>query len=141
MASIAQTVANRGVRSPTPIVKDGALQSDAKPVQVTSEENARVLTGLMRAVVTSGTGVAANIRGLDVAGKTGTAELGPKPGQPPPAPGEENTQKQVVDGWFIAFAPARKPKLAIAVMLIDANGDGGSTAAPIARTILEAALR
>jgi peptidoglycan glycosyltransferase len=141
MASVAQTVANGGVRMPTPIVKDEALQSGAEPVEVTSKANARVLTGLMRAVVTSGTGVAANIPGLDVAGKTGTAELGPKPGQPPPPPGSEDTAKQIVDGWFIAFAPADKPKLAIAVMLIDADGDGGTTAAPIARSILQSALR
>ncbi|HMA26716.1 MAG TPA: penicillin-binding transpeptidase domain-containing protein, partial [Solirubrobacterales bacterium] len=138
MASVAQTVANDGVRSPTPIVKDPALQSDAKPVQVTSQENARVLTGLMRAVVTSGTGVAANLPGVQVAGKTGTAELGPKPGAPPAPPGEQTDQ--LIDGWFIAFAPARKPKLAIAVMLIDASGDGGTTAAPIAREILGSAL-
>jgi cell division protein FtsI/penicillin-binding protein 2 len=140
MASVAQTVANGGVRSPTPIVKDEALQSDAKPVQVTSKANARVLTGLMRAVVTSGTGVAADIPGIQVAGKTGTAELGPKPGVPPPPPGSEDTAKQIVDGWFIAFAPADRPKLAVAVMLIDADGDGGTTAAPIVRQILESAL-
>jgi penicillin-binding protein A len=140
MASVAQTVANDGVRDPTPIVKDPALQSAAKPVRVTSEANARVLTGLMRAVVTEGTGVAANLPGIDVAGKTGTAELGPKPGQPTPPPGQEDTAKQLVDGWFIAFAPAQKPKLAIAVMLIDASGDGGTTAAPIAREILGSAL-
>jgi penicillin-binding protein A len=141
MASVAQTVANDGVRSPTSIVKDPALKSGAKPVTVTSKENAKVLTGLMRAVVTSGTGVAANISGIEVAGKTGTAELGPRPGQPPAAPGEENTVKQIVDGWFICFAPARHPKLAVAVMLIDASGDGGSTAAPIASNILTAALK
>jgi cell division protein FtsI/penicillin-binding protein 2 len=141
MASVAQTVANDGVRSPTSIVKDPALKSDAKPTTVTSKENAKVLTGLMRAVVTSGTGVAANIPGLDVAGKTGTAELGPKPGQPPAAPGQENTVEQIVDGWFICFAPMQHPKLAVGVMLIDANGDGGSTAAPIARNILTAALK
>jgi penicillin-binding protein A len=140
MASVAQTVANHGVRSPTSIVKDPALKSAEKPVQVTSKENAKILTGLMRAVVTQGTGVAADIPGVDVAGKTGTAELGPKPGQPPAAPGEENTVKQIVDGWFIAFAPARNPKLAVAVMLIDADGDGGTTAAPIAREILSSAL-
>jgi cell division protein FtsI/penicillin-binding protein 2 len=140
MASVAQAVANDGVRSPTSIVKDPALKSGAKPVQVTSKDNARVLTGLMRAVVTSGTGVAANIPGIQVAGKTGTAELGPKPGQPPAAPGEENTVKQIIDGWFICFAPARHPKLAVAVMLIDASGDGGTTAAPIAREILSSAL-
>jgi cell division protein FtsI/penicillin-binding protein 2 len=140
MASVAQTVANDGMRSPTPIVKDPALQSKAKPVEVTSKENAKVLTGLMRAVVTSGTGTAANIPGLEVAGKTGTAELGPKPGQPPPPPGSEDAAKQLIDGWFICFAPAGNPKIAIAVMLIDASGDGGTTAAPIAREILQAAF-
>jgi penicillin-binding protein A len=141
MASVAQTVANGGVRMPTPIVKEESLQSDAKPVEVTSKENAKVLTGLMRAVVTSGTGVAANIPGIEVAGKTGTAELGPKPGQPAPPPGSEDEAEQIVDGWFICFAPADKPKLAVAVMLIDASGDGGTTAAPIARSILESALK
>ena len=140
MASVAQTVANDGLREPTPIVKEPALQSAAKPVQVTSKENAKVLTGLMRAVVTSGTGVAANIPGLQVAGKTGTAELGPRPGSPPAAPGQAS-ENQLIDGWFIAFAPAQKPKLAIAVMLIDASGDGGTTAAPIARSIFESALK
>jgi cell division protein FtsI/penicillin-binding protein 2 len=140
MASVAQTVANDGVRSPTSIVKDPGLKSDAKPVQVTSKENAKVLTGLMRAVVTSGTGVAADISGIQVAGKTGTAELGPKPGAPPAAPGEAS-ENQLIDGWFIAFAPAQHPKLAVAVMLIDASGDGGTTAAPIAANILTAALK
>jgi penicillin-binding protein A len=140
MASVAQAVANEGVRMPTPIVRDPPLQSDAEPVQVTSRENARVLAGLMRAVVTSGTGVAADIPGLQVAGKTGTAELGPRPGAPPSQPGEGDAENMIVDGWFIAFAPVRKPKLAIAVMLIDSRGDGGSTAAPIAREILASAL-
>ena len=138
MASVAQTVANGGVRDPTPIVKDPALKSSAKPVNVTSKANARVLTGLMRAVVTQGTGVQAAIPGVQVAGKTGTAELGPKPGAPPAPPGAQTDQ--LIDGWFIAFAPANKPKLAIAVMLIDASGDGGTTAAPIAREILASAL-
>jgi peptidoglycan glycosyltransferase len=140
MASVAQTVANDGTRDPTNIVKDPNLQSPAKPVEVTSKANARVLTGLMRAVVTQGTGTQAALPGVQVAGKTGTAELGPKPGQPPPPPGQEDTAKQIVDGWFIAFAPANNPKLAIAVMLIDASGDGGTTAAPIARSILGSAL-
>jgi penicillin-binding protein A len=138
MASVAQTVANDGVRSPTSIVKDPNLKSTAKPVQVTSKANARVLTGLMRAVVTQGTGTQADLPGVEVAGKTGTAELGPKPGAPPAPPGQETDQ--IVDGWFICFAPARKPKLAVAVMLIDSNGDGGTTAAPIARSILASAL-
>lgn len=140
MASVAQTVANDGVRSPTSIVKDPNLKSRAKAVEVTSKENAKVLKGLMRAVVTSGTGVAANLPGIEVAGKTGTAELGPKPGQPPAPPGQENTVEQIVDGWFICFAPAQHPKIAVAVMLIDASGDGGTTAAPIAANIITAAL-
>jgi len=143
MASVAQTVAGGGVRHPTPIVTEPPLRADAQPVQVTSKENARVLTGLMRAVVTYGTGTAAGLSGVEVAGKTGTAELGPKPNQPQVqvAPGEEPPDpEQIVDAWFIAFAPAQKPKLAIAVMLIDADGDGGEVAAPIAAQILGSAL-
>jgi cell division protein FtsI/penicillin-binding protein 2 len=144
MASVAQTVAAGGKRSPTPIVADPALQADADVVEVTSRENARVLNGLMQAVVSYGTGELGGVSGVTVAGKTGTAELGPKPNQPPPepvAPGEEPPDpEQIVDAWFIAFAPAQKPKLAIAVMLIDAPGDGGEVAAPIASQILGAAL-
>jgi cell division protein FtsI/penicillin-binding protein 2 len=140
MASVAQTVAHNGTRDPTNMVKDPNLKSSDKPVEVTSPANARVLTGLMRAVVTQGTGTQAALPGVQVAGTTGTAELGPKPGEPPPPPGQEDTAKQIVDGWFIAFAPANKPKLAIGVMLIDASGDGGTTAAPIAREILGSAL-
>ena len=142
MASVAQTIANGGVRSPTPIVSDPELQSAAQPVQVTSKENARVMRSLMEAVVDYGTGSAAAISGVQVAGKTGTAELGPKPNQPDPgplAPGQEAPDpEQMVDAWFIAFAPARKPKIAVAVMLVDADGDGGEVAAPIAREILAA---
>jgi cell division protein FtsI/penicillin-binding protein 2 len=140
MASVAQTVAAGGKRSPTPIVADPNLQSEAQPVDVTSKENTRVLTGLMRAVVTSGTGTSAGLANVEVAGKTGTAELGPKPGQPAPQPGTQDEREQIVDAWFIAFAPAQKPKLAIAVMLIDADGDGGEVAAPIAAQILANAL-
>jgi peptidoglycan glycosyltransferase len=140
MASVAQTVAAGGKRSATPIVTDPELQADFEPVQVTSRENARVLNGLMQAVVDYGTGTSADLGDIQVAGKTGTAELGPKPGQPPPEPGSQDEQEQIVDAWFIAFAPARKPKLAIAVMLIDAEGDGGEVAAPIAREILSAGL-
>jgi cell division protein FtsI/penicillin-binding protein 2 len=144
MASVAQTVAAGGKRSPTPIVTDPDLGPDPEPVEVTSPEIARVLTGLMRSVVTSGTGTAAALPGVQVAGKTGTAELGPKPNQPParvdPKTGEQSEPEQIVDAWFIAFAPVRKPKLAIAVMLIDADADGGEAAAPIARAILASVL-
>jgi cell division protein FtsI/penicillin-binding protein 2 len=144
MASVAQTVAADGKRSPTSIVSDPGLKADVDPVEVTSAENAKILTSLMRAVVTEGTGVAADLGGIQVAGKTGTAELGPKPNQPPPkvdpVTGETSKPEQIIDAWFIAFAPMQKPKLAVAVMLIDASGDGGTTAAPIAHDILAAAL-
>ncbi len=140
MASVAQTVANGGVRKPTPIVADPELQSDEKAVEVTSKENADIMRALMKAVVSEGTGTSAALPGVVVAGKTGTAELGPKPGQPAPPPGSTAQPEQIVDAWFIAFAPADKPRYAVGVMLIDASGDGGEVAAPIAREILAAAL-
>jgi peptidoglycan glycosyltransferase len=99
----------------------------------------------MKAVVDYGTGTPASLGSISVAGKTGTAELGPKPNQPPPepvAPGEEPPDpEQIVDAWFIAFAPSKKPKLAVAVALFDAPGDGGDVAAPIARQILASGLQ
>ena len=144
MASVAQAIANRGNRAPTPLVSDPGLQADAEPVRVTSPENARILRSLMEEVVRSGTGTPAALPGIRVAGKTGTAELGPKPNQPPPEPvppGEEPPDpEQIVNAWFIAFAPAQRPRLAVAVMLIDAPGDGGEVAAPIARQVLAATL-
>jgi len=140
MASIAQTVANRGVRKPTPIISDPKLQSDQKAVEVTSPENAKVLRFLMEQVVKQGTGVAAQLPGVTVAGKTGTAELGPDPNAPQPPPGSDANPTQILDAWFIAFAPSEKPRYAVAVMLIDAGADGGEVAAPIAQDILAAAL-
>ncbi|MGH2980623.1 MAG: penicillin-binding transpeptidase domain-containing protein, partial [Solirubrobacterales bacterium] len=127
-----------GIRQPTPIVSDPALQADAEPVRVTSAQVARQLRDLMIGVVADGTGIAAALPGIEVAGKTGTAELGPKPGAPAPPPGED--PEQAVDAWFIAFAPARKPRLAVAVLLIDADADGGEVAAPVAHDILATEL-
>jgi peptidoglycan glycosyltransferase len=96
------------------------------------------VTDMMKAVVTSGTGSAANISGVSVAGKTGTAELGTVDGQPI---GTADTgADQDVDAWFTAFAPADNPKYAVAVALFQVKEDGGTVAAPIARAILEAAL-
>ena len=89
-------------------------------------ETAAELTAMMEAVVTGGTGTAAQIPGVKVAGKTGTAETGVA---------HRNTT------WFIAFAPADAPKVAVAVVLENQSGVGGTTAAPIAKTIMEALLR
>jgi cell division protein FtsI/penicillin-binding protein 2 len=138
MASVAQTIGNGGVRMPTPLVRQRKLQANAQPERVSSEKIASKLRYLMEGVVNSGTGIAAALPNVQVAGKTGTAELGPKPGAPAPAPGE--IAQQAVDAWFACFAPATKPKLAVGVMLIDADADGGTVAAPIAHDILATAF-
>jgi len=97
--------------------------------QVISAQVAHEVRSMMIGVVNSGTGTAAAIPGVEVAGKTGTAELRPNSSDPKDA-----------DAWFVAFAPAQDPKVAVAVMLVGA-GFGGTAAAPIARQVLEAALR
>jgi len=137
MASVAQTIANRGVRSPTALVRDPELSGDYPDTRVTTPEIAKQVKGMMVEVVASGTGIAAALPDVTVAGKTGTAELGTTVDEPV---GEGETPEQEVDAWFTAFAPADDPKYAVAVMVVQADGDGGTIAAPIARAILDAAL-
>jgi peptidoglycan glycosyltransferase len=134
MAAVAQTVANGGTRLPNAISREPELEAQAGPVEVTSKETAATLRDLMIGVVDHGTGIAAQLPGIQVAGKTGTAELGPKPGAPAPPPGEQPEQQ--TDAWFTCFAPAADPKIVVAVMVVDSDGDGGTVAAPIARQIL-----
>jgi peptidoglycan glycosyltransferase len=99
-------------------------------IQATSPATAAAVTKLMLAVVNSpsGTGVAARIPGVEVAGKTGTAQTG----------------TGGTDDWFVAFAPATSPSIAVAVVLPDqpaANDyQGGTVAAPIAKAVIEAYL-
>ncbi len=135
MANVAQTVGNDGVRMPTSIVANEKLRPHAEPVRVMSKKIADEMTELMIGVVTEGTGTAGAIPQAQVAGKTGTAELGPKPGQ-------ENSENpvQIKDAWFSAFAPADKAKLAVGVLLIEAEAAGGEVAAPIAAEVLSAGL-
>jgi cell division protein FtsI/penicillin-binding protein 2 len=135
MATVAQTIGNGGVREPTSIVANEKLRPEMKPVRVMSKKVAEELTELMIGVVTEGTGTAGAIPEAQVAGKTGTAELGPKPGQ-------ENSPhpQQRKDAWFAAFAPAEKAKLAIGVLLIEAEAAGGEVAAPAAAEVLSAGL-
>jgi penicillin-binding protein A len=135
MASVAQTIGNGGVREPTSVVANEKLRPHAKPVRVMSKKLAGELTELMIGVVTEGTGTAGAIPEAQVAGKTGTAELGPKPGQ-------ENSENpvQIKDAWFAAFAPAEGAKLAVGVLLIEAEAAGGEVAAPIASEVLSAGL-
>lgn len=135
MASVAQTIGNGGVRMPTSIVANRKLRPEAKPVRVMSRKIAAELAELMVGVVTSGTGFAAAIPQAQVAGKTGTAELGPRPGQE-----GKKEPEQIKDAWFLAFAPADKPRLAVGVLLIEAEAAGGEVAAPAAAQILSAGL-
>lgn len=95
--------------------------------QAISVETARTLRNMMEAVVERGTGTAARIDGVDVAGKTGTAQTGE--GRPPTV-------------WFTGFAPAEAPEVAVAVVIADADDDatGGRVAAPIARDVMAAVL-
>jgi peptidoglycan glycosyltransferase len=88
----------------------------------------RQVTDMMIGVVRGGTGTAAALPGVTVAGKTGTAELRPNSSDPKDA-----------DAWFVAFAPAEEPRVAVAVMLVGA-GFGGKAAAPVARSVLQAAV-
>ena len=94
-----------------------------------SEKTADQVASMMRDVVSRGTGTAAQIFGYSVGGKTGTGETG--------VPGSNTT-------WFIAFAGKDEespPELAIAVVLQNQSGTGGATAAPIARTVMQAILQ
>jgi peptidoglycan glycosyltransferase len=125
MASVAQTIASRGIRHPPFIVHSPrTLRDKQPPVKAIGHRVAREVTQMMEAVVSYGTGTSAAISGITVAGKTGTAEVGP--GRPS-------------DAWFIAFAPAEAPRIAVAVLIVN-GGVGGDVAAPIARQVLEAAL-
>jgi len=135
MASVAQTIGNGGVREPTSVVANRKLRPEPDSVRVMSKKIADELTELMVGVVTSGTGFAAAIPEAQVAGKTGTAELGPRPD----SEGEEEPE-QIKDAWFTAFAPAEKAKLAVGVLLIEAEAAGGEVAAPIAAAVLSAGL-
>jgi hypothetical protein len=140
MASVSQAIANQGVLEPTSLVKSPELRPDAEPVEATSPATAATVKDLMIEVVRSGTGVAAQVPGVTVAGKTGTAELGPAAATEPLEPGEDPPQEE--NAWFTAFAPADDPKLAIAAADFEATGagGGGAVAAPIVQQILASVL-
>jgi cell division protein FtsI/penicillin-binding protein 2 len=143
MASVAQTIANGGVRMPTSIVETKKLRPTMKPVRVMSKKTAGELTELMVGVVTEGTGTAGAIAAGQVAAKTGTAELGQvvenEAGEEELPEGEEEaTPEHKKDAWFSAFATVEKPKLAIGVLLIEAEAAGGEVAAPIASEVFSA---
>jgi peptidoglycan glycosyltransferase len=137
LASIAQTVSAGGVRMEPSIRKS---RGPSMPIRVTSRRVASTLTDLMLGVVGYGTGTAAAIPGVKVAGKTGTAELEDTRG--PNAKDEglgASTDPANTDAWFAGFAPADRPRIAAAAMFVKA-GAGGATAAPAVRAVLAAAL-
>jgi penicillin-binding protein A len=142
MASVAQTIANDGVRMPTSIVQTKKLRPTLKPVRVMTKKTADELTELMTGVVTEGTGTAGAIAAGQVAAKTGTAELGQvvesEEGVEPVEGEEEVSPQHRKDAWFSAFATVEKPKLAIGVLLIEAEAAGGEVAAPVASEVLSA---
>ncbi|HXR12636.1 MAG TPA: penicillin-binding protein 2 [Gaiellaceae bacterium] len=134
MLLVASTIANGGVL-PRPYIVDRVVGHDGSIVERTRPSNlgraikpqtAADLTQMMISVVQGGTGTAAQIPGIQVAGKTGTAETG---------------INNVYTAWFVCFAPANDPKVAVAVVLEkQLNGFGGAVSAPIAKQILEKLL-
>lgn len=138
MAIVAATIARQGER-PIPTLRAGAPPRAQRAI---SARVARVVGRGMRAVVREGTGTAAAIEGVGVAGKTGTAELRStvtpdtrQPGADPSPPDPTDT-----DAWFVAYAPYTAPRVAVGVLLVE-SGAGSATAAPAARLVLTEALR
>lgn len=128
MALITSAIANDGQMVKPVLVSevkdhDGeVLTKNASKVisTITSSQNSSELKGMMIDVVDRGTGTNAKIGNVNVAGKTGTAE--------------NDTDKEHT--WFVGFAPVENPKFAVAVVLENSGGTGGSEAAPLARDIL-----
>ena len=138
MAMVSAAIANKGIVMRPYVIKD-MRNSDLDIIETTQPEQlseaitpdvAAALTRMMIAVVQSGTGTPAQINGIQVAGKTGTAQhaVGSAP-----------------HAWFTAFAPADRPRVAVAVVVEDGGNAGseafgGRVAAPIARQVIEAVM-
>ncbi|MEP7055660.1 MAG: penicillin-binding protein 2 [Actinomycetota bacterium] len=140
MAVVAAGIANGGVPM-RPYVVDSVITPDLHVIDRTlpqtlrsqpavSPQTAIYLNQMMQTVVRSGSGVRAQIPGVSVAGKTGTAQ---------------NAEGKAPHAWFIGFAPAEDPQVAVAVVVED-GGDagseatGGRVAAPIAKAVMRAVL-
>jgi peptidoglycan glycosyltransferase len=128
MATVAQTIGNGGVRMEPRLVQrvidpDGRTVDEPLPEQaerVMSEDSADQVATMMRSVVREGSGTAAALSGVEVAGKTGTAEI--------------NIEQGINDLWFIGFTE----DVAVAVIIERERGQGGTVAAPIAKQVLQA---
>jgi penicillin-binding protein A len=134
MAEVVSAVADRGTLM-VPHITSRIVSSEGQTVMsvapkvqsdVMKPSTAAAVTSMMEAVVNEGTGTSAQIPGVQVAGKTGTAEtlLG----------------QTINNVWFVAFAPASNPRVAIAVTLKGVPGEGATFAAPVARQVIERLL-
>jgi peptidoglycan glycosyltransferase len=134
MAEVAAAVANHGTLMVPHLTKrivdaeGSTVQTISPRVQsiVMKPSTAAAVTGMMEAVVREGTGTAAQIPGVQVAGKTGTAQT--------------QFGDAINNVWFIAFAPAADPRVAVAVTLKAVPGEGATFAAPVARAVIESLL-
>ena len=135
MAEVAAAVADHG-RLMVPHLTQRVVDAEGRTVQtiaprvqsvVMKPSTASAVTAMMEAVVKEGTGTAAQIPGIQVAGKTGTAQT--------------QFGDSINNVWFIAFAPAADPKVAVAVTLKAVPGEGATFAAPVARAVIESLLR
>ena len=128
MATVAATISNGGVRMKPHITQkivdpDGRTQDEIegeRAERVMKPDTARALTAMMKNVVKEGTGTAAALEGVELAGKTGTAEI--------------DIARGINDAWFIGFTN----EVAVAVVIERIQGTGGVEAAPIAKRVIEA---
>ncbi|HEY8805310.1 MAG TPA: penicillin-binding transpeptidase domain-containing protein [Clostridium sp.] len=136
MALVVSTVANNGVMMEPMLVKE-IISSKGKSLekiqpkqlgQVMSKENSSTMKGLMRAVVSGGTGKGAALSGIVVSGKTGTADH------------DDPSKQQAPHAWFTGFAPYDNPQIAISVIVED-GGQGGELAAEITRKLVSTYLQ
>jgi peptidoglycan glycosyltransferase len=133
MALVAAGIANDGIVMQPHVISevtdetgDTVLRTRQRRLSVAVDaETAERVTSAMVDTVRAGSGTRAQVAGVSVAGKTGTAEIG---------------RDRPTDAWFIAFAPAEDPVVAIA-LLIEEGGVGGQVAAPLVKPVLEVALK
>jgi penicillin-binding protein A len=134
MAEVAAAIANGG-RLMVPHLTARIVDAEGRTVQqvsprvqavVMKPSTARAVTMMMEAVVNEGTGTPAQIPGVQVAGKTGTAET--------------QIGNAINNVWFVAFAPASDPRVVVAATLKGVPGYGAAFAAPVARAVMESLL-
>ncbi|EJP6472119.1 penicillin-binding protein 2 [Clostridium botulinum] len=136
MALIGATVANDGVMMKPYLVKEvlsskGELIRTIPPEsngEIVSKNNARILKDFMKGVVEEGSGRNASIEGIQVAGKTGTADHS-----------DSISGKAAAHSWFVGFAPYDNPQVAVAI-IVENGGQGGIAAASIASQVMSTAL-